>query len=204
MVNASSVGLAAVGDEANARQRTPAPQRRNRASRLSLRDDGLVRPIPPAEHSARRAPGRGGRGAFRPDSAMKAFDSDEALVSDVVFKVAISELPTAAVKEASHRWRAARWPRTKGARRSALDPSSIETFGERREPTDATSWSATLPRDVWARPSTALHHRACTAKKKPLGGRASQGVPSFRAVRSDQSSPSPPAEKPVSASEELK
>ena len=65
---------------------------------------------------------------FQPDSAMKVFDSDEALVSDVVLKVAISELPTAAVKEASHRWRAARWPRTKGARRSALDTSSIETF----------------------------------------------------------------------------
>jgi len=38
---------------------------------------------------------------FRPDSAVTAFDGDEALVSDVVLRVAVNELPTVAVREAS-------------------------------------------------------------------------------------------------------
>jgi len=38
---------------------------------------------------------------FRPDSALTAFDGDEALVSDVVLKVAVNELPTVAVRETS-------------------------------------------------------------------------------------------------------
>jgi hypothetical protein len=38
---------------------------------------------------------------FRPDSAMTPFDGDEALVSDVVLRVAVNELPTVAVKDAS-------------------------------------------------------------------------------------------------------
>jgi carboxypeptidase-like protein len=38
---------------------------------------------------------------FRPDSGMTAFDGDEALVSDVVLKVALNELPTVAVRETS-------------------------------------------------------------------------------------------------------
>jgi hypothetical protein len=38
---------------------------------------------------------------FRPDSAVTSFDGDEALVSDVVLRVAVNELPTVAVRESS-------------------------------------------------------------------------------------------------------
>ena len=38
---------------------------------------------------------------FRPDSTVTAFDGDEALVSDVVLKVALNELPTVAVRAAT-------------------------------------------------------------------------------------------------------
>ena len=40
---------------------------------------------------------------FRPDSTTTVFDGDEALVSDIVLKAAVNELPTVAVREASHR-----------------------------------------------------------------------------------------------------
>jgi hypothetical protein len=38
---------------------------------------------------------------FRPDSALTAFDGDEALISDVVLKIQLNTLPTVAVREAS-------------------------------------------------------------------------------------------------------
>jgi hypothetical protein len=38
---------------------------------------------------------------FRPDSTLTAFDGDEALVTDVVLRVAVNELPTVAVRETS-------------------------------------------------------------------------------------------------------
>lgn len=70
--------------------------------RLNLRatTDSLgryrLRNIPRGEHLVvARAVG------FRPDSAMTAFDGDEALVSDVVLRVAVNELPTVAVREVS-------------------------------------------------------------------------------------------------------
>lgn len=38
---------------------------------------------------------------FRPDSALTSFDGDEALVSDVVLRVAVNELPTVVVREST-------------------------------------------------------------------------------------------------------
>jgi len=38
---------------------------------------------------------------YRPDSSVTVFDGDEALVSDVVLKIALNELPTVAVRETS-------------------------------------------------------------------------------------------------------